>query len=184
VSLTYTKPDGTRGTRNNPQDSIEQILPQRLSSLFFFDGEYITQLSEKRSHGEIREAIQNIMGLKIIERSIDHLKTVEARFEDELQDAASSELKSLMDTRSELRGRKEDHEQALESAEQTRDTLISEIGEIKRKLEQIDDSADQNRSARSSKTNCRRSKHVSRRLTTKSRTRSVPRATSLRNARR
>jgi len=47
-----------------------------------------------------------------------------------------------MDTRSELRGRKEDHEQALESAEQTRDTLISEIGEIKRKLEQIDDSAD------------------------------------------
>jgi len=78
---------------------------------------------------------------KIIERSIDHLETVEARFEDELQDAASSELKSLMETRSELRSTKEDHEQALESAEETRDTLISEIGEIKRKLEQIDDSA-------------------------------------------
>ena len=141
VSLTFTKSDGTRGTRNNPQDSIEQILPHRLSSLFFFDGEYITQLSEKRSDDEIREAIQNIMGLKIIERSIDHLETVEARFEDELQDAASSELKSLMETRSELRSTKEDHEQALESAEETRDTLISEIGEIKRKLEQIDDSA-------------------------------------------
>lgn len=141
LSLTFTKPDGTRGTRNNPQDSIEQILPQRLSSLFFFDGEYITQLSEKRSDDEIREAIQNIMGLKIIERSIDHLETVEARFEEELQDAASSELKSLMDTRSELRSTKEDHEQALESAEETRDTLKSEIGEIKRKLEQIDDSA-------------------------------------------
>lgn len=141
LSLTFTKPDGTRGTRNNPQDSIEQILPQRLSSLFFFDGEYITQLSEKRSDDEIREAIQNIMGLKIIERSIDHLNTVEARFEDELQDAASSELKSLMDTRSELRSTKEDHEQALESAEETRDTLKSEIGEIKKKLEQIDDSA-------------------------------------------
>jgi len=35
VSLTFTKSDGTRGTRNNPQDSIEQILPHRLSSLFF-----------------------------------------------------------------------------------------------------------------------------------------------------
>ncbi len=141
LSLTFTKPDGTRGTRNNPQDSIEQILPQRLSSLFFFDGEYITQLSEKRSDDEIREAIQNIMGLKIIERSIDHLETVEARFEDELQNAASSELKSLMETRSELRSTKQDHEQALESAEETRDTLKSEIGDIKRKLEQIDDSA-------------------------------------------
>lgn len=142
LSLTFTGPDGTRGTRSNPQESIEQILPRRLSSLFFFDGEYITQLSEKRSQGEIREAIQNIMGLKIIERSIGHLETVEDRFEDELQEFASSELKSLMDTRSELRSKKEDHEQALESAEETRDTLQTEIREIKAKLEQIDDSAD------------------------------------------
>lgn len=142
VSLTFREPDGTRGTRSNPQDAIEQILPKRLSSLFFFDGEYITQLSEKRGQGEIRGAIQNIMGLKIIERSINHLQTVEGRFEDELQESASTELKSLMDERGELRAKKEDHEQALESAEDTKETLKSEISEIKAKLEQIDDSAE------------------------------------------
>jgi DNA sulfur modification protein DndD len=142
VSLTFRKPDGTRGTRNNPQDSIEQILPKRLSSLFFFDGEYITQLSETRGQGEIRDAIQNIMGLKIIERSITHLQAVEERFEGELQEFASTELKSLMDERADLREKKEDHEQALETAENTKETLESEIREIKSKLEQIDDSAD------------------------------------------
>ena len=142
VSLTFRKPDGTRGTRSNPQDSIEQILPKRLSTLFFFDGEYITQLSEKRGQGEIRDAIQNIMGLKIIERSIKHLNAVEGRFEDELQELASNELKSLMSERGTLREEKEDHEQALESAESTKETLESEIREIKAKLEQIDDSAE------------------------------------------
>ncbi|WP_416838767.1 AAA family ATPase [Haloferax sp. DFSO52] len=142
LSLTFSKPDGTRGTRNNPQDSIEQILPTRLSSLFFFDGEYITHLSETRSQDEIRNAIQNIMGLKIIERSITHLEAVEGRFEDELQEFASSELKSLMDQRVALREKKEDHEQALGAAEDTKDRLNKEINEIKRKLEQIDDSSE------------------------------------------
>lgn len=142
VSLTYSEPDGSRGTRNNPQDSIEQILPRRLSDLFFFDGEYITQLSETRSQDEIREAIQNIMGLKIIERSITHLESVEGRFEDELSEYADTELKTLMDRRSQLRAEKDDHQQALDAAGDTRDTLKTEISEIKTKLERIDDSAE------------------------------------------
>lgn len=141
VSLTYTEPDGTCGTRNNPGDSIEQMLPKRLSGLFFFDGEYITRLSETRSQDQIRESIQNIMGLKIIERSITHLESVEGRFEEKLQEYADTELQSLLDQRSELKGEKEDHEQALTSAKETHDTLKTEISEIKTKLESIDDSA-------------------------------------------
>ncbi len=142
LSLTFSNPDGTRGTRNNPQDTIEQILPTRLSSLFFFDGEYITRLSETRSQDEIRNAIQNIMGLKIIERSISHLEAVEGRFEDELQEFASTELKSLMDQRAALREKKADREQALDAAEDTKDRLNGDINEIKRKLEQIDNSSE------------------------------------------
>ncbi|MBV0926229.1 AAA family ATPase [Halomicroarcula limicola] len=142
LSLTFSEPDGTRGTRNNPQDAIEQILPTRLSSLFFFDGEYITRLSETRSQDEIRAAIQNIMGLKIIERSITHLEAVEERFEDELQEAASTELKSLMDQRTTLREEKADREQALGAAQDTKARLNEEIDEIKHKLEQIDDSSE------------------------------------------
>ncbi|WP_138007393.1 AAA family ATPase [Halalkalirubrum salinum] len=142
LSLSYTEPDGTRGTRKNPQDAIEQILPKRLNNLFFFDGEYITRLSETQSQGEIREAIQNIMGLKIIERSISHLEDVEARFETKLEQYADTELKSLMERRSKMKNKKQDHEQALDSAKETRDILKSEIEEIKLKLENMDDSSD------------------------------------------
>lgn len=142
LSLTYSAPEGSRGTRSNPQDSIEQMLPKRLSSLFFFDGEYITRLSEVRGREEIREAIQNIMGLKIIERSISHLESVEGRFEGELQQSADTELRTLIDKRTEFKEQLADRRQALESAEETRDTLKTEINEIKTKLEHIDDSAD------------------------------------------
>lgn len=142
LSLSYREPDGTRGSRNNPQDAIEQILPQRLSNLFFFDGEYINRLSETRSQSEIRDAIQNIMGLTIIERSIKHLGDVEERFEDELEESANTELKQYIEHRSDLKEQKADLEQARSSAEETRDTLKSEIQDIKTKLERIDDSAD------------------------------------------
>lgn len=142
LSLSFTLSDGTRGTRSNPQDAIEQILPNRLSELFFFHGEYIEKLSTKRSEDEIRQAIQNIMGLEIIERSITHLQSVEDRFEDELQQYANSELTSLIERRSTLKEKKEDHQQALESAKESRDTLEAEIEEIKRKLEHIDDSSE------------------------------------------
>jgi DNA sulfur modification protein DndD len=142
LSLTYRSPDGSRGTRNNPRDWIEQILPKRLSGLFFFDGEYINKLSETRSQAEIRQAIRNIMGLTIIERSITHLEAVEARFEEELQAAADNELRALIDKRGELKEKRADHEQALSSAKESRETLKTEISEAKRKLERIDDSAE------------------------------------------
>ena len=141
VSLTFRKSDGTQGKRNNPEDSVQQILPERLSSLFFFDGEYITHLSETRSQNEIREAIQNVMGLEIIERSIRHLEAVEDRFESELQRYANTELNSLIERRQRLEGQKEDQEQALDSAKETRDRLNTEISEIKEALEHIGDSA-------------------------------------------
>lgn len=149
LSLSFILSDGTRGTRSNPQDSIEQILPERLSDLFFFHGEYIEKLSTKRSEGEIRNAIQNIMGLKIIERSINHLEAVEDRFEDELEQYANSELKSLIERRSELKDRKDDHTQALESAKESQDTLKSEIEKITRTLKHMDDSSEleENRAA-------------------------------------
>jgi DNA sulfur modification protein DndD len=142
LSLSYDNPDGSRGSRNNPQDAIKQILPDRLSDLFFFDGEYINRLSETRSQDEIREAIQNIMGLTIIERSIRHLESVEDRFENELEASANTELREYIERRQELKTTREDREQALEAADETKSTLKAEIQDIKSKLERIDDSAD------------------------------------------
>ena len=142
LSLSYESPDGTRGTRQNPQRAIEQILPERLSDLFFFDGEYITQLSEGHSQQEVKEAIQNIMGLTIIERSIRHLGEVEQRFEDEVQEHGNSELNDLLKTRRELREEVEDLKGAISTKKQSRETLKKEVTEIERKLEGIEEAAE------------------------------------------
>lgn len=142
LSLSYETPDGKRGTRQNPQRSVEQILPERLSDLFFFDGEYITQLSEGHSQDEVKEAIQNIMGLTIIERSIRHLGEVEGRFESEVQEHGNSELSDLIDTRSELRDEVEDLTGSIDTKKQSRQRLREEISEIERKLEGIEEAAE------------------------------------------
>jgi DNA sulfur modification protein DndD len=142
LSLSYETPDGKRGTRQNPQRSVEQILPERLSDLFFFDGEYITQLSEGHSQDEVKESIQNIMGLTIIERSIRHLGEVEGRFESEVQEHGNSELSDLIDTRSELRDEVEDLTGSIDTKKQSRQRLREEISEIERKLEGIEEAAE------------------------------------------
>lgn len=140
LSLEYREPDGTRGMRNNPQRAIEQILPKRLSDLFFFDGEYITHLSETRGQGEIRSAIRNVMGLTILERSINHLEEVESRFEEELKKFADTELQELLAQSQELNEAIADLEQTINAKEDSREKLASEIRDINSKLEGMEES--------------------------------------------
>lgn len=142
VELKYRTADGDRGSRDNPRMAIEQILPKRLSGLFFFDGEYINRLSEGRSQGDIQDAIQSIMGLTIIERSIRHLETVEGIFEEELQDYADTQLSEYIETRRTIKSEIEDLQRRLETKRESRDTLEVEIGDIDEKLEGMEDAAE------------------------------------------
>jgi len=139
LSLEYREPDGARGSRSNPQRAIEEMLPKRLSDLFFFDGEYITHLSETRGQGEIRNAIRNVMGLTILERSINHLKSVERRFETELEKFADNELQELLSESQELNREIDDIEQSISAKEDSRDTLAEEIQGITTKLEEMEE---------------------------------------------
>lgn len=141
VSLEYREPDGNRGRRSNPQRAVEQMLPKRLSDLFFFDGEYITQLSETRGQGEIRDAIRNVMGLTILERSINHLAEVEGRFEAELEQYADTELQELLSRSQELNAEIEDLEQSIGAKEDSRDKLAEEIQAINSKLEGMEETS-------------------------------------------
>jgi DNA sulfur modification protein DndD len=142
LELTYEDDNGKRGSRQNPQTSVEQILPERLSDLFFFDGEYITQLSEGRSQREIQNAIENVMGLTILERAISHLDEAERSFSKDVQGKASKKLRSLINDRNQLRDDIEDKEQLIETKRDSRKRLDEEISEIDAKLEGIEEAAD------------------------------------------
>jgi DNA sulfur modification protein DndD len=142
LELNYEDEHGNRGSRQNPQQSIEQILPNRLSNLFFFDGEYITQLSEGNSQKEIQSAIENVMGLTILERAIDHLDETEREFSKEVQGRADSKLRGLISERDRLRDDIEDKEQLIKTKRDSRKRLDQEIKEIDAKLEGIEEAAD------------------------------------------
>jgi len=127
---------------NNPETRLKQILPKRLSDLFFFDGEDIDDLAALGNEEKIQKAIQNIMGLTILERSIRHLKTVEDKFEDRMEAYGSNELQDLIGKKRSLLDEKESHEQEIETKDQTAEQLEAEIGDIDAQLEKFDASRD------------------------------------------
>lgn len=122
---------------NNPKTQVEQIVPERLSNLFLFDGEYINRISGMNDEDEIKEAIQNIMGLTILERATDHLESVENRFEEEIKKHGSDELKELIKQKQERRGDIGDIETKIGDKKESRQTLLTEIQDIESKLERI-----------------------------------------------
>ena len=83
-------------TPKNPQNTIDQILPEKMCPYFFFDGEHIDNLSKRESSGEIQNAIKNIMGLEVLERSVHHLGDVKKIFTREFGEYATDEEKQLI----------------------------------------------------------------------------------------
>lgn len=73
VSLRFIDESGRDHVRDNPEKSIRQILPDRLHSFFFFDGERIEKLASKEAYADIEDAIKTILGVTIVERAIRHL---------------------------------------------------------------------------------------------------------------
>ena len=95
LTLEYVDEDGNRRERENPQDTLDNIVPERLKDIFFFDGETIDQLTALDSQEQIQEAIRSIMGLEILERARRHLDAVRKRFEEQVREHGSDELEEL-----------------------------------------------------------------------------------------
>jgi DNA sulfur modification protein DndD len=136
-SAEYLTPAGNVETPSNPEGYVRQIIPHDLAGLFFFDGEYISDLSGVDNQQEIQKAIRQMMGLTIMERSISHLEWVEGEFRDELQDLGSEELQSLIDQRNEAEQEKDSKETKLEDRKREKQRLQQEIDNIDELLTQV-----------------------------------------------
>lgn len=127
--------------RGNPENSLDQILPERLSTLFFFDGEDIEELAGIDNQERIQESIQNIMGLTILERATRHMYDVARRLEDEVEEHASDELSGLIEQKRKIEDTIEELEREKEDTERSVDRIGTEIRDIEQKLERLDESA-------------------------------------------
>jgi len=122
------------------QTRVKQILPVRLRNLFFFDGEDIEELAGVDNQEQIQKAIQNIMGLTILERSMSHLNDVAAEFESEYRDYADDDVEELFNERDKLEKQIEKKEFQIQSRKEKRDKVNDRITEITAELESIDES--------------------------------------------
>jgi len=95
--------DGKQVNRTAPGDLIDQILPEKLSSFFFFNGERELErlVSQTTAAGaEIEAGVKTILGLEIIERATErHLVDVVARLNKELRQLGDPKLDQLSQDR-------------------------------------------------------------------------------------
>lgn len=140
LHLEFLDETGNRKVRGNAEDSLRQIMPERLREIFFFDGETIDELSEIGGQEKIQTAIQNIMGLTILERGKRHLESVRKRFEEEVSRHGSDKLSELYQKRTDLEDRIAALSDDLSDAKDSKEKTKSELTDVKQRLNELEDS--------------------------------------------
>lgn len=132
VMVSYIDEIGKTQVPRNPQNTIDQILPESMSPYFFFDGERIDNLSKKEGSKDIQAAIKNIMGLEVLERSRYHLNDVRKVFMGELESYASNELQDLIKKRAVIETR-------ISDISERKDTISKNIAALKDEKNKVED---------------------------------------------
>lgn len=136
----FVDTDGNHKRRGNPEDTLRNIMPERLREIFFFDGETIDELSALGGQEKIQTAIQNIMGLTILERADRHLNNARKHFESEVSEHGSEELSELYDRRNEIEEELEQCQNELEETQSSKAETEDERNSVAERLRELDDS--------------------------------------------
>lgn len=133
-----------------PEEVINAILPESLHNYFFFDGERIEHLIRADKKTEVSEATKELLGIKVYERAIDHLKRARRSLEAELEAIGDLEIKKLLRQRQQWEDKSESFQQQqqeiqreLEQQEALGRSLsqqllaLSSVGELQQKKERL-----------------------------------------------
>ena len=109
----------------SPEDIINRILPASLHQYFFFDGERIDGFFRQNHNSNIAEDTKELLGVKVLDRGIEHLKKAKRSLQEELSELGDAQTKQLLKEQIDL-------EQDFEASKK----LISKITQQVAKLEQ------------------------------------------------
>jgi len=113
-----------------PVDIIGRILPANLHQYFFFDGERIDHIIRYQKKTGLTEATKELLGIKIFERSAEHLKTVRRRLENELQQIGDIKTQEILQNKQQV-------EQELEETQKQQSELDDEITQKQQQKQQL-----------------------------------------------
>jgi DNA sulfur modification protein DndD len=121
----------------HPDDVIGRILPESLHQYFFFDGERIDHIVRYDKKAEIAEATKELLGVKVLNRSIDHLKSAKKTLEDELKAIGDSATRKLLQEQNKLEqeserllNRQKEILKELEHQEEVKRTISNRLLEL------------------------------------------------------
>lgn len=77
--------DGATRDVPSPSSEIDRILPKRLSSFFFVNGERMETMVRKDAYADILEAIKTLLGLEALDRGQKHLKDAAGKLRHKLR---------------------------------------------------------------------------------------------------
>lgn len=121
--------DGRMLTERVPQQRIHAILPPGISPRIFFNGERIDHLAMRENAKEVTEAIEHMLGLKLLSTTIEDLESpsVDGALRRELRDSTSDEKSALLDELAELDRAKEKVERDQTDARKNHTAIEDEI---------------------------------------------------------
>jgi DNA sulfur modification protein DndD len=107
-----------------PDQIIGRILPASLHQYFFFDGERIEQIVRQDKRLEIAEATKILLGVEVLNRSIDHLGKAKKTLETELSQIGDPNTKDLLKSQQHC-------QQEIDRIQQRQTEIIAEIANFK-----------------------------------------------------
>lgn len=138
--LSWIDSKGEYGKSPNPERHMDQILPEKMHAYFFFNGERIEKLSSVRSGNEIADAVKNLMGLEIVERTANHLLgSVSKDFKNELKQNSTQELADVVEQETSKQEELDQISRVIAAKEYSRVEFEKEIQAIGTQLESIKD---------------------------------------------
>lgn len=116
---------------------VEDFIPARIAHLFLFDGEKVEGYADlAKAPGLIRTAIQNLLGLDVVERLGADLSAIERRKRTELKPPAEAEaLAALREDIRNLAAERGRHVRARASSVNDLDQLRKDVDELDRRYE-------------------------------------------------
>lgn len=141
--LSWINTDGKYEKSNNSETQINQILPSKMHSYFFFNGERIEKLANASAANQIRDAIKTLMGLQTIERAGLHLdKFVIPSFKKEIKVNSPAQLQEIIEKENSLIDKREDLTQAIANAKTNISYYKDEKKAVSDRLHTIKEAAD------------------------------------------
>ena len=128
--------DGQTLSLDKPQWRIEALMPRGISPFLFFNGERIDHLAKFSNSAEIKEAIYQMLGLKLMERSIDDLQhhNVRGRLVKEFEENTDEATVSLLKQEQEICAKVAESQKALVVITDEQKAVTQHIAGIDAKL--------------------------------------------------